>query len=261
MALRTEDFIGKTWFDSIILCISDIGEIYFSLNNVYEYEEKLSAAKPDNRHVQDKIRQTLQNIRKAGIIEFLNDKGNYQLIKLELLPELKIDYDDFKVTETALPNAPLREMRESAQPEISGTPRNKTTADRQRDLLLGNAGENAIVFRERRYLADSGRQDLAEKVEQVSQTKGDYIGYDILSFQLSGEEKWIEVKTTTGRQSTKFHISENQIKQSENNPQSYQLHRLYDFNFDNLTSNLYIVAGNLRQKLELTPTHYLGAMR
>lgn len=51
--------------------------------------------------------------------------------------------------------------------------------------------------RERWYLRSQGRADLAENVEWVSDTRGDGLGYDILSFDpATGTEIYIEVKTT-----------------------------------------------------------------
>ena len=44
---------------------------------------------------------------------------------------------------------------------------------------------------------DAGRDDLAGKVEQVSETVGDGLGYDVLSFEAANSsKKLVEVKTT-----------------------------------------------------------------
>ena len=61
---------------------------------------------------------------------------------------------------------------------------------------LGQAGEIAVLRRERSALQRLARTDLAHKVEHVSQTVGDGLAFDILSFDERGEEKFIEVKTT-----------------------------------------------------------------
>jgi hypothetical protein len=61
---------------------------------------------------------------------------------------------------------------------------------------LGRAGELAVVGRERQLLSAMGRQDLSRRVEHVSDTQGDGLGYDVLSFEADGTEKFIEVKTT-----------------------------------------------------------------
>lgn len=60
---------------------------------------------------------------------------------------------------------------------------------------LGLAGELVVARREQSYLHSIGRTKLADRVEHVAQTKGDGLGYDVLSFDQKGREKWIEVKT------------------------------------------------------------------
>lgn len=61
---------------------------------------------------------------------------------------------------------------------------------------LGAAGELAILAYEQRILRAAGHAKLADRVEHVALTQGDGTGYDILSFEPSGKEKFIEVKTT-----------------------------------------------------------------
>lgn len=59
----------------------------------------------------------------------------------------------------------------------------------------GDRGEQIVVMIERQRLIDNSRPDLAEKVEQVSKLN-DSLGYDIKSYEISGKEKFIEVKST-----------------------------------------------------------------
>jgi len=51
----------------------------FSLNNLYKYEIYFSLVYPSNYHIKAKLRQTLQNLRDKGLLEF-KEKGNYRLI-------------------------------------------------------------------------------------------------------------------------------------------------------------------------------------
>jgi len=63
--------------------------------------------------------------------------------------------------------------------------------------LLGKLGEQFVVGLERQRLLTAGREDLAGKVEQVSETIGDGLGFDVLSFEEKDDsEKLIEVRTT-----------------------------------------------------------------
>lgn len=94
---------------------------------------------------------------------------------------------------------------------------------------LGEAGEERILSHEAATLRGSGRNDLAEKVEWISKTRGDGLGYDIQSFEPDGRERLIEVKTTGGWERTPFHISRNEIDVAERNRDCWCLVRLWNF--------------------------------
>ena len=51
----------------------------FTLNQMYAFVEELKQKHPDNKHIQDKIRQQLQFLRDKGIIEF-KGRGIYKKI-------------------------------------------------------------------------------------------------------------------------------------------------------------------------------------
>lgn len=98
-----------------------------------------------------------------------------------------------------------------------------------RNRNLGRRGEEAIVFFERTQLVQAGRSDLSRRVRWVSEEDGDGAGYDILSFSQDGSERLLEVKTTTGHQTTPFFLSENERMLSQERPDAFRLVRLYDF--------------------------------
>ena len=98
-----------------------------------------------------------------------------------------------------------------------------------RNRLLGKRGEERIVQSERFRLRDAGRSDLARKVRWVSEELGDGAGFDVLSFNLSGFERLLEVKTTLGHQRTPFYLTENERQLSAERPDEFRLVRLYDF--------------------------------
>lgn len=102
----------------------------------------------------------------------------------------------------------------------------------ERDLRnreLGLAGERMVLDHERRWLAERGRGDLAEKVRHVSVEVGDGLGYDIESFTLEGTRKQIEVKTTRGGVTTPFFMSRNERDKAEELADSYHLYRVHRF--------------------------------
>ena len=69
-----------------------------------------------------------------------------------------------------------------------------------------------MVEYERWRLRELGAEQLASKVDWVATSKGDGLGYDVLSYEMDGTPKHIEVKTTAFGISTPFlsliHISE-----------------------------------------------------
>ena len=81
----------------------------------------------------------------------------------------------------------------------------------QKGAVTGMKGEDVALGIEQEYLRSVGRKDLADRVSNHAQTKGDGLGYDILSFFADGREKYIEVKSTTGALKTSFYLSKNEL--------------------------------------------------
>ena len=67
-----------------------------------------------------------------------------------------------------------------------------------RNRELGKLGEARVLASEQTRLTSDGRADLADKIRWVSELDGDGAGYDILSFEKDGSERYLEVKTTVG---------------------------------------------------------------
>ena len=94
---------------------------------------------------------------------------------------------------------------------------------------LGLAGEEFIVRFEHWRLTALGQQGLADRVDHVSQSKGDGLGYDVLSFDADGKERFIEVKTTTFGQATPFFVSRGELALSQGAREQFHLYRLFEF--------------------------------
>jgi hypothetical protein len=98
-----------------------------------------------------------------------------------------------------------------------------------RNRQLGRAGEAFVVETERARLAVAGREDLAGKVRWIADLDGDGAGYDVRSFEPSGEERLIEVKTTNGGARTPFFLTRNEHEISEARSDSWRLYRVHLF--------------------------------
>ena len=101
-----------------------------------------------------------------------------------------------------------------------------------RNSSLGLAGEKFIVAYEQWRLSSLGNEALAGKVEHVAVTQGDGLGFDVLSYDVSGRERFIEVKTTSFAKETPFFITKREVGLSKSEVDRFYLYRLFDFRND-----------------------------
>ncbi|MEN9855243.1 MAG: hypothetical protein RL186_1262 [Pseudomonadota bacterium] len=120
---------------------------------------------------------------------------------------------------------------------------------------LGQAGEAHILEYEIANLQACGRKDLAQNVRWTSQLDGDGAGYDIASFEPTGQPKLIEVKTTNGWDRTPFHLSRNELAVANNNRDQWCLIRLWNFARE---PKAFELRPPLEPHVTLTPTSFLA---
>lgn len=119
---------------------------------------------------------------------------------------------------------------------------------------LGKLGEQFVYDLERYRLKSAGRDDLAQRVEWTSQTIGDGLGFDIISFdEADDSERMLEVKATGLGKFFPFYVSANEVRCSEDIPRQYQLFRVFDFGRQ---PRLYILHGSLKELCQLEPVLY-----
>lgn len=102
-----------------------------------------------------------------------------------------------------------------------------------RNSALGFSGELSVLEFEERRLRSLGAKKLANRIEHVSVTRGDGLGYDIHSFEVDGRDKLIEVKTTTGSSAVPFFVSRNELEVSRDLSDFYCLSRVFDYPLQN----------------------------
>jgi hypothetical protein len=102
-----------------------------------------------------------------------------------------------------------------------------------RNRALGKAGEAMVVDFERARLVALDRGDLARKVRWVSEEDGDVAGYDVHSFDPSGHDRLIEVKTTRGGRTTPFFLTRNERSLADERPEAFRLFRVYEYSAGN----------------------------
>jgi hypothetical protein len=113
--------------------------------------------------------------------------------------------------------------------DTAKTPYKPDYAQRSKNnAITGSKGEVLVLKYEKSRLRELGRKDLAEKVKRVS-LKDDSLGYDILSFEKDGQERFIEVKTSTNDSGQiRFHLTASEYKTSKelNNYYLYYVDRI-----------------------------------
>jgi hypothetical protein len=140
--------------------------------------------------------------------------------------------------------------KETGKPWLSRKSRRIDFAERDAaNRLLGRLGEEFAVWLERHRLLQLGRDDLAQRVEWISQTVGDGMGFDVLSFDDADEsEQMIEVKTTGLGKFFPFYVTLTEARCSEDVAEKFQLFRVFDFA---RTPRVYILTGSLRNSCQL----------
>lgn len=97
---------------------------------------------------------------------------------------------------------------------------------KERALELGELGEKFVLESERNNLMLNNKLELANQVKQVSK-ENVAAGYDILSFDFEGGEKYIEVKTSEGSRRT-FELTRNERNKAKEFGDSYWIYKVTD---------------------------------
>jgi len=179
--------------------------------------------------------------------------------------------DEVALTATSLPaSSPLIEnfsgvlvappkfdhkAKEPSPPLYFSSPNKRDYLEREaRNISLGRSGEEFVLNFEHFRLYQLGQRKLADKVDHVSVSKGDGLGYDILSFDVDGRERFIEVKTTAFAKETPFFISRREIQFAKSNEEQFHLYRLYDFR---KSPKLFDLVGSVGKHCAVNPVSYI----
>ncbi|WP_180125533.1 DUF3883 domain-containing protein [Rhodoferax sp. BLA1] len=161
---------------------------------------------------------------------------------------------DFQKVKTTAPSRDdTRALREPQHPMSFKAVKRDYLEREAQNRSLGLAGEEFVVLFEHWRLNALGQPRLADKVEHVSQSKGDGLGYDVLSFESDGKERLIEVKTTTFGRDTPFFVSRGELALSQDAKDQFHLYRLFEFR---KAPRLFDLPGALDQHCLLDPVTY-----
>jgi hypothetical protein len=68
------------WYDGVLQVVRGLPRDQFSLHEVYAASEDLKASRPVNSTPDDTIRRVLQELRRDGVIKFIDGNGHYERI-------------------------------------------------------------------------------------------------------------------------------------------------------------------------------------
>jgi hypothetical protein len=122
-----------------------------------------------------------------------------------------------------------------------------------RNRSLGLAGEEFVVLFERWRLIHGGKEHLADRIEHTAKVRGDGAGYDVLSFETSGQERFIEVKTTSYAKETPFFISSGELAFANHHDSMFHLYRVFEFRRN---PKLFDLQGRLDRHCQLDPVSF-----
>jgi hypothetical protein len=102
----------------------------------------------------------------------------------------------------------------------------------QANRVIGTTGEGIALAYEKWRLMKAGKESLADKIEWVSQTQGDGLGFDILSRNSNGTDRYIEVKSTKLTKEAPFYFSALEHDFSRKNRTNFFLYRIFNLKAD-----------------------------
>lgn len=109
---------------------------------------------------------------------------------------------------------------------------------------IGYLGEQFIFEREKEKVKGYGL-DGEKTVVWSAIDEGDGIGYDIKSYDKGGNEIYIEVKTTRGKENEAIYITENELRKSKKEKDRFYLYRVYEFDEEEICGKVAIRQGDL----------------
>lgn len=171
----------------------------------------------------------------------------------KLLPKKEYDFENFII------EPPISTKLKDPKHAYSRSPIKINYLEReQNNRNLGCSGEELVIQYEKWSLIKSGKEKFAEQIRWISKEEGDGAGFDILSKQLNGKDKYIEVKTTKLGKETPFYFSSNELNFSQEHSTNYNLYRLFNFEDD---AKMFIRNGGLDAICHITPINYRGIVR
>lgn len=120
-------------------------------------------------------------------------------------------------------------------------------ASEQREL--GDAGEQLVMNFEIRQLRKWGMSEKLSKVRIARPGEG----FDVFSFDVNGNDKFIEVKTTSGDRNSRFFLTRNEVNFMREHKSNFSLYRVYNYNKAINSGKFFEIPGDMQSRLSMDP--------
>jgi hypothetical protein len=175
-----------------------------------------------------KPRWNYQKMLEEKVAERLS--GEISSLELEFTkftddPILKITQPSF---EKWIEERPERNLVHETAPPIFRPIKINYIQREQQNKSLGNSGEELVIQYEQWRLNREGKSGLVDKIEWISKDKGDGAGFDILSKNSNGTDRYIEVKSTKLSKDTPIYFSKTEFDFSKMHSKDYWLYRVFN---------------------------------
>ncbi|MCI4648525.1 DUF3883 domain-containing protein [Phaeodactylibacter sp.] len=153
---------------------------------------------------------------------------------------------------------PIPQLIQAKEPKAEYVPRIAKVdylAKEQANKLLGDRGEELVLQYEKWRLIKEDKAGLADSIEWISKEQGDGAGFDILSRNKNGTDRYIEVKTTKLGKYTPIYFSRNELRYSQKHESNYYLYRVFEFD---KRPKMFNSRGSLDSICDVEPLSYLG---
>lgn len=249
--LRGEAFVKKRHYTEVYCQTGrSIGSVQHKYMNISAALQRVSLPWVKGFAPQHNLQAALRE----AVEKFVADEWTNDFTELEPMQHLAESPEIFLE-----PPPTVLEPLTSANGELERIARKFDPALRdERNRKLGAAGEELVFKSQITHLTRLGRPDLAQKVRWVAKEDGDGAGYDILSFSQSGEERFLEVKTTVGHNRTPFFLTRNEKDFGEEESERFRIFRLYDWG---QSPRAFKIKPPFESKLTLEPTVYKASFR
>lgn len=208
--------------DHIDHYIESLGINYRYKNSTIESKKKVLL----NYKTEDEYFRNLTNYQFTA---FLYSKLNPPSLKSKnkSVNKTEIIFHPINKVKPVVIDLKIEQFSEATENKNSNYNSSFTLEYEKRIKRIGNRGELIVLNWEIEYLRINGKENLAKKVKDISKEN---LGYDILSFDLSGNEKHIEVKSTTSvPPEIKFFLTKNEYNMAKENL-NYFIYIVFEIN-------------------------------